>query len=58
MQQVFCFLACSPPPQIQLGHFVPVLVLFVQAQRTERGIGNVTTAQNWYAETTLTGKFK
>jgi len=45
--------------QIQLEHFVPMEgALFVQQLRTEKQTGNVTSAQNGCARTTLSRQFK
>ena len=45
--------------QIQLDHFVPTEgALFVQQLRTEKQTGNVASAQNGCARTTLSRQFK
>jgi hypothetical protein len=45
--------------QIQLDHFVPMEgALFVQQLRTEKQTGNVASAQNGRATTTLSRQFK
>jgi len=45
--------------QIQLDHFVPMEgALFVQQLRTEKQTGNVASAQNGCARTTLSRQFK
>jgi len=45
--------------QIQLDHFVPMEgALFVQQLRTEKQNGNVASAQNGCARTTLARQFK
>ena len=45
--------------QIKLDHFVPMeSALFVQELRTEKQTGNVVSAQNGCARTTISRQFK
>lgn len=58
MQEYVFFFSTPYCFQIQVDHFLPMFVLFVQQPNTEKQTGNVANVQNGCARTTLTRQFK